>query len=76
MNSNRSEERDERNGGFGLPAGAMEKTKPGLAAEDRDPAMATQSGDAEGHDRFVNREKKEVPDKPLAERIGKTTKGY
>lgn len=70
MISKRSEERDERNSGFGISADPLEKTKPGVSRERR-----AQAHESEGHHRYAERKGKAVPEKSLADRIAKTRKG-
>jgi hypothetical protein len=71
MNSKRSEIGDEENTSFELRDSVLEDLKPGIDYSEEKREHATEGH----HDRFPRRDKKDVPQASLAERIRKEPKG-
>ena len=70
MNSKRSEVRDEKNTSFELPDSVLEDLRPGI-----DYREGKEEHTTEGHHRLLRRDKKNVPQASLAERIRKAQRG-
>ena len=70
MNSKRSEIGDERNASFELPDSVLEDLRPGIDYREGKKEHTT-----EGHHRLPRRDKKDVPQASLSERIRKAQRG-
>jgi hypothetical protein len=76
MQSRKLTHDDEANGPFELPDSASEQTRPGLHYGDEKDSRGRAPGPAaEGHNRLTPRQKKEIPQKPLAQRLRDAGKG-
>jgi hypothetical protein len=77
MTSKRSEIGDEENTSFELRGSVLEDLKPGLVDEEVNPGDATEghAHEAEVDHRFPRRDRKDIPQGSLAERLRKAEKG-
>jgi len=77
MTSKGSEIGDEENTSFELPDSILEDLKPGLSYEEASHGDATEehSHGAEVDQRFPRRDRKDIPQESLAERLRKAMKG-
>ncbi|MCA1634475.1 MAG: hypothetical protein LC802_12465 [Acidobacteria bacterium] len=71
-----SENGDEGNSSFELPDSVLEDLKPGVEhGEDDDDATDNHAHQTEVHHRFRRRDKTDIPQESLAERIRKAAEG-
>ena len=76
MNSKRSEIGDEENTSFELPGAVLEDLKPGLVYGEETLLAKAQELIMEGvHHRFPRRDRMDIPQRSLAERLREAAKG-
>ena len=74
MNSKKTDSDDDRNRSFDLPDAALEKLKPGLLYEGVPGEGEAPAHGVETHHRLSRRDRKDIPQTSLADRIRKVQK--